>query len=178
MDMHFCRRCGSPLTNVENHIFKCSSGHNVYANAAPAAGIFFVAPDKNVLLSVRGVEPHKGMLDAFGGFLDGSETFEEAAKRELHEELSLQPEDYEGLNYLTSAVGNFPFKGEVVPVISVFFWTRLRTKKPLVPSDDVAALKSIPLREVDPASLHDDDIRAGIRALQELFTSKHPTNTA
>ena len=37
------------------------------------------------------------------------------------------------------------------------------------PHDDVAAIQSLPLRGLDLALLHDQDIRAGIQALQRLF---------
>jgi NAD+ diphosphatase len=126
-----------------------------------------------VLLAVRGRQPHKGMLDAFGGFLDGEETTQAAAERELQEELSLQPSDYEPLSYLTSAIGHFTYINESIPVLSTFFWTRLKTTKTLQPSDDVAGIRTIPLDEVNLDMLHDDDIRTGISALrQEIGTTK------
>ena len=121
------------------------------------------------MLAVRGIEPHKGMLDSFGGFLDGAETFETAAARELAEELALTPHDYEPLKYLTSGAGQYPFRDEVLPVISVFFWTRLTTTRVLTPRDDVAAIQTVPLGGLDLSLLHDQDIRVGIQALQRLF---------
>lgn len=124
MEMNYCRRCGKPLSNTSGHIYRCKDGHTIFANNSPAVGVFFLTDDQQVLLSVRGIEPHKGMLDAFGGFLDGAESFETAAARELVEELSLQPEDYEPLQYLLSAPGNYPYAGETVPFVSVLFCHR------------------------------------------------------
>lgn len=167
MEMNFCRRCGTSLTNVENHIYKCENGHTIFANSSPTVGVFFVTPDNEVILSVRGIEPHKGMLDSFGGFLDGQETFEDAAVRELREELSLEPNEYEPLKYLASGIGNYPYQRETLPVLSALFWTRLLTDKPLKPSDDVAAIRTVPLHEVNMDELHDEDIRIGIRVLRQ-----------
>jgi ADP-ribose pyrophosphatase YjhB (NUDIX family) len=169
MEMKACRRCGAPLTPTEPGAFQCSNQHIIYANSSPTVGIFFVTEDSQVLLAVRGIEPHKGMLDSFGGFLDGTETFEAAAARELTEELMLTPADYEPLRYLTSGAGHYPFKGEVLPVITVFFWTRLTTTAELTPRDDVACIKSLPLHDLDLTLLHDQDIQLGIQALQRLF---------
>lgn len=169
LEMNFCRRCGERLTNVERHVYKCANGHVIFANRDPSVGVFFITPDKHVLLSVRGIEPHKGKLDAFGGFLDQGETFEAAAIRELSEELSLEPEDYEELRYLGSALGDYPYKDETIQVITVLFWTKLTSDKPLKPDDDVFAVRSLPLHQVDFAELHDDDIRVGIQRLQQLF---------
>lgn len=169
MEMNFCRRCASTLKQVNGHVYKCSNDHIIFANASPTIGVFFVTDDNQVILSERGIEPHKGMLDSFGGFLDGEETIEAAVARELKEELNLNPSDYGELNFLCSGIGHYPYKNEVLPIVSSFFWTRLTTAKPLTPADDVAAIRTIPLHEVDLNTLHDDDIRVGIKKLQEIF---------
>lgn len=170
MEMNFCRRCGAPFTLAKPPAYTCEQGHVVFANAAPSTGIFFVTNDMHVLLSVRGVEPHKGMLDAFGGFVDGAETLEAAAARELAEELGLQPGDYTTPEYLTSGTGNYPFGGEVLPVVSAFFWSRLLVDS-AAPQDDVAAIATYPLADVPLEKLHDQDIVKGIQALQAKLLS-------
>jgi NAD+ diphosphatase len=171
MEMNFCRRCGQKLTNVEAHIYTCSSGHTIFANCTPSVGVFLITPDNNVILSVRGIDPHKGMLDTLGGFLDGEETLEAAATRELREEAHLEPMDYEPLRYLTSGLGNYPYQGEQLPVLTVLYWTRLISDKPLQSYDDVAGFKTLRLDEIKLATVHDEDIRVGVRALQKLFTT-------
>lgn len=44
----------------------------------------------NILLIERGIEPYKGTWALPGGFLNMSETVEEGAKRELHEETNVE----------------------------------------------------------------------------------------
>lgn len=163
--MNFCRRCGTALTHIENHVYKCVNEHIIFANSSPTTGIFFVTADNQVLLSVRGIEPHKGMLDAFGGFIDGPETLENGAIRELAEEIGLNPSDYTPLQYLVSGTGKYPFKGETLPVLSAFFWSRLLVPVP-TPKDDVAAIETHPLADVPLERLHDQDIVTGVKALQ------------
>ena len=172
MEMNFCRRCSEKLTNVAGHVYKCETGHTLYANCSPSVGIFFLTPNNEVLFSVRGIEPHKGMLDAFGGFLDGEETVESAVRREIKEELGLDPTDYETVNFLCSGIGHYPYAGEVLPVVSLLFWSRLLPSAAPTPADDVAAIKTVKLHKVDFAKLHDTDIKIGIRALQTLFPDK------
>lgn len=170
MEMNFCRRCGSKLSVMNGHVYQCANQHVLFANCAPTVGVFIVTKDNNVLLSVRGIEPRKGMLDSFGGFVNGEESLESAVERELWEELSLVASDYQPLQYLTSAVGHYPYKDEVLPLLGVFYWTRLTDpSKVLIPHDDVAEVQSIPLEAVDEDLLHDKDVVAGIRALQKLL---------
>lgn len=166
MEMNFCRRCGTPLTHLQNHVYECENKHILFANASPSTGIFFVTNDNQVLLSVRGIEPHKGALDAFGGFCDGAETLESAVVRELEEELGLRPSDYTQPEYLTSGLGNYPYKNETLPVLSNFFWARLLTED-FQPQDDVAEVVTYPLAEVPLEKLHDKDIVHGIKTLQQ-----------
>lgn len=168
--MNFCRRCGSPLTNVNAHVYKCAKDHIIFANASPTAGIFLLNSDHSeVLLSVRGIEPQKGMLDSFGGFLDGEETLEHAAARELEEELGLTSSDYTTLTYLCSSIGHYDYREETLSVLTGFYWAELKPGITLAPADDVADVKYVPLHEVDMNSLRDIDIREGVKALQALF---------
>ena len=82
MEMNFYRRCGSKLTNVDRHVFRCDNGHVIFANASPTIGVLFLTEDnKRLILAVRGEEPNKGMLDAFGDFTDSAESFEAAGTK-------------------------------------------------------------------------------------------------
>jgi len=170
MEMNFCRRCGRPLKNTHDHVYQCTSGHVLYANASPAVAVFFVSADEHqILLTTRGQEPNLGMLDAPGGFVDGSETFEEAAARELTEELGLSPQDYEPLSYLGSACDGYPYAGEAIPFVTNLYWSRLTTDTPLQPADDVASVSWYDLSAVDFGKIHSEDICIGIRSLQQMF---------
>jgi ADP-ribose pyrophosphatase YjhB (NUDIX family) len=167
--MNFCRRCGEPLSHVAKHIYECPGGHTLFANPSPTVGVFFVTPDLQVLLSVRGIQPNEGMLDAFGGFVDQDESLEAAAVRELDEELSLKPKDYEPLRYITSSAVSYLFEHETLNLMSTLYWTRLTTDQPLTPSSDVTAIKQLPLHDFDLSLLHADDIRKGIVELRQIF---------
>lgn len=169
LEMNFCRRCGTPLSRTAKHAYICTNGHTIYMSATPGAGIFFVTADNHVLLAVRKNEPYKGMLDVFGGFVDGEESFEEAAVRELREELSLEPDDYEPLQYLMSARGKYPYAGETNSYLAPLFWTRLTTERNIIPLDDVARIYSMPLHNADLAQIYTEDLREGVRRLQALF---------
>ena len=167
--MNFCRRCGLSLASNDNHVFTCKNDHTLFANSTPCVSIFLLDQNDNVYLSVRGIEPRKGMLDTFGGFVDNEETLEQAIQRELQEEIGLSSDDYSIPVFLTSAIGHYPYNGETITIISSMFWARLKTAKPLRPADDVADIYVSSIQDIDPTLLHDDDIRAGLKALRTLL---------
>lgn len=168
--MNFCRRCGAKLVANGERVFQCVSGHTIYFNSAPAADVFLMTPDNKVWLAVRGEEPYKGSLDAPGGFVDNGESFEEAAVRELREELGLEPNDYEPLNYLTSSFSDsYCYEGETTPVVTVFFYSRLKTNRPLKPADDVAAVRLFSIDDIDMNDINLNDVRHGLRKLQNML---------
>lgn len=168
--MNFCRRCGSTLTLIsEKHIFRCEAGHTIFLNASPSVGVFLIDTDDNLLLSVRGIEPNKGMLDAFGGFLDGEETIEAALERELYEELGLKPSDYTAPVYLTSGLGHYSYGDEIIPVLSSLFYAHLNEGVIPTPQDDVAEIFSTRIEAIDASQLHDDDVRTGLIRLKQML---------
>lgn len=169
MEMNFCRRCGQPLQNYKKHIYHCRNGHVIYGNSSPSVGIFLVDSENNVLLSVRGIEPRKGKLDSFGGFLDTGETFEDALARELEEEVGLKPGQYTTPVYLTSGTGIYPYKDEDIPVVCNFYWAKVDNPTKLIALDDVAEILILKPHEIDENLFHDDDVRAGFYALKHLL---------
>lgn len=126
------------------------------------------AHNNTVLLSRRAIEPYKGSLDAFGGFLDGGETVEEAAKRELREELSLEPHEYGPLHYIRSSTIPYPYGGEAVDVVSILFWAKLTTSRQLTPADDVAAIVALPIDELDEHLFHANDTTMAVLELKKI----------
>lgn len=169
MDFDFCRRCGAALTHVDENRYVCANGHTLFKNASPAVGAFIVDDTfTHVTLPVRGIEPRKGMLDAFGGFVAEDESLENALTRELEEELGLSSEDYSAFHYLCSQRGHYPYQGEGLEVMSSLYFIQLKPGTILKPADDVASTETHPIMEVPLDRLHDVDIRAGILALQKL----------
>ena len=167
--MNFCRRCGSVLKNKAAGIYTCENKHTLYVNAAPCVGIFFIDESNNVLLSVRGIEPFKGALDSFGGFVDDQERIEDALARELQEELGLTPGDYETPNFLGSEIGFYPFGGESRSILSLFFWSRLKPHANPVAADDVGGLELLPLADIDLSKMDNTDVREAVKKLRKIL---------
>ena len=168
MELNYCRRCGATLSKVPEGYYRCSNGHSIFASAAPTVGVFFITKDDQVILSRRGVEPDKGMLDSFGGFVEADETTETAIARELLEETGLAPDDYEPLEFLCTASAGYLYEGENRPVLSTFFCSAMKPHAKPVAHDDVAEIVTLPLSEIKLEEFGGDDVKTAF----ELLLSK------
>jgi len=88
----FCPRCGAALQTTvaegreRDH---CTACHRLwYENAKPCAGALVVDAGR-LLLVKRAIEPHLGLWDIPGGFLEADEHPEVGAVREVKEETGL-----------------------------------------------------------------------------------------
>ena len=117
----FCPSCASiNFTFPDNRRFLCEDcGFTYYHNIAAAVALVFTFKDK-VLFTVRNVDPDKGKWDLPGGFIDPNETAEEAACREIKEELglNLQPSD---LKYITTSPNNYLYKNVPYRTMDIFY---------------------------------------------------------
>ncbi|MDR5682493.1 MAG: NUDIX domain-containing protein [Armatimonadota bacterium] len=112
-----------------------------------------------VLLTRRAVEPHKGMWDTPGGFVDIGELTEEAVIRECAEELGVEVR-IRGLVSISADT----YGGEHTLVLS--YWCELGSGEPH-PADDVDAVAWFPVSS--PAPLAFRNGQEAIRALRGLL---------
>ena len=171
MEMKYCRRCGEPIRAINSVSYDCPNGHTLYINSAPASAVFPIDAEGYILLARRGVEPGLGKLDALGGFVDGVETFEEAAVRELEEESSLHPSDYEPITYLCSGSTLYSYDNEDRWVLTACFWTRLKPDATPVAGDDVAEIVKLKPEDVDLNDFYGEDVKDGFSKLYSLLSS-------
>lgn len=117
----YCPHCGSQdFVYINNFKFNCNTCDFVlYHNIAAAVTIVFTHEDK-VLFTVRNVDPDKGKLDLPGGFIDPGETAEEAACREIKEELGLDISP-EVLKYITTSPNNYLYKNVAYRTMDIFY---------------------------------------------------------
>lgn len=85
----YCINCGA-LHQELDFPKKClACGREMYVNPIPVVVVVVKTP-QGVVLVQRGIEPHIGGWALPGGFVDQGETYQEAAKRELQEELNFK----------------------------------------------------------------------------------------
>src|SRR5690606_36879844 len=105
-----------------------------YHNIAAAVAIVFTFEDK-VLFTVRNVDPDKGKWDLPGGFIDPGENAEEAACREIKEELGIEvkPND---LKYITTSPNNYLYKNVPYRTMDIFYECALNTDVISITAED------------------------------------------
>ncbi len=117
----FCPNCKSEDFSFENNFkFQCNSCNFIlYHNIAAAVAVIIKHKDK-ILFTVRNVDPDKGMWDLPGGFIDPNENAEEAACREIKEELGIDllPSN---LRYITTAPNNYLYKNVPYRTMDIFY---------------------------------------------------------
>lgn len=98
-DVRFCPRCGREATVRYPRSISCPNcGYGAYYNPKPVACAIPTNRAGRIYLLRRGFEPRRGHWSMPGGFVDLGESVEDAARREVKEELELEIE-------LTSLVG-------------------------------------------------------------------------
>lgn len=163
-EMNHCRRCGTELQRQDaSAIFICNNNHTIFDNARPAVGVILLKDTTTAILGVRAHEPHAGTYDTIGGFVDIGETVEQALEREIYEEAGLKNNQYSKPNYLCSFPVLYEYKGEHIPVVSMFFTATLHAPlSSLIPGDDIAGIHVQPLETLNPEHFPQSDVRNAI----------------
>jgi NADH pyrophosphatase NudC (nudix superfamily) len=146
----FCPNCGSQDVNYQNNFkLTCTYCNFVlYHNIAAAVAIVFKFKDE-IVFTVRNVDPDKGRLDLPGGFIDPNENAEEAACREIQEELGLTilPSD---LKYVTTAPNNYLYKTVPYRTMDIFYECELDSKNVTInATDEIKELIWVKSSEID-----------------------------
>jgi NAD+ diphosphatase len=102
----YCGRCGHPTQDAENERAKrCPEcGHTSYPRISPAIIVAVVKDDRELLLAHAKRFP-KGLHSVIAGFVEPGETFEEAVRREVKEEVNIDVSD---IRYFRSQPWPFP----------------------------------------------------------------------
>jgi ADP-ribose pyrophosphatase YjhB (NUDIX family) len=120
----------------------------LYHNIAAAVAIIFTYEDK-ILFTERNVDPDKGKLDLPGGFIDPNETAEEAACREISEELGLTITSND-LTYITTAPNNYLYRNVPYRTMDIFYECQLKSDVISInAADEIKSLIWINRSEID-----------------------------
>ncbi len=91
----FCPRCGARAIVDFPHSLACEDcGYRAFYNPKPVAAVVLrgLDGDGRIWMLRRGFEPGKGRWTFPGGFVDLGESVQDAARREVREELAIEVE--------------------------------------------------------------------------------------
>jgi ADP-ribose pyrophosphatase YjhB (NUDIX family) len=157
-----CPECGCVAMRPEGDkaLLCVACGFILFFNPAAAVAGLIVDEEGRLLVTVRAGEPHKGMLDLPGGFVDPGERAEEALAREIREELSLE---VTSLEYLGSSFNEYLYRGVTYPTTDLAFRCTVAPGAEPAPADDVADWHWLPPEDVELDRLCSDSMREFVR---------------
>lgn len=161
IDRLFCPKCGNrSFTQKSYKEYQCESNackFIIFKNVAAAVGIIIVGNEK-IVMAVRAEDPGKNLLDLPGGFVDKDENFEEAAKREVKEELNIE---LENLAYLCSAPNTYIYKNIEYLTLDYIFVSHLDSIAEIkIDKKEIKAYKLVRLEDLNPVDIAFSSIRA------------------
>jgi ADP-ribose pyrophosphatase YjhB (NUDIX family) len=155
----YCPVCGAAYGHApaasSGPLLHCEHcGFDFWQNSKPAvAAIVLRQIDgrPHVLLTRRGVEPHKDMWDLPGGFLNNGEHPEQGLARELAEELGTTPLRPSLIRIEIEEYPREDVAEEARFVLSMYYRCDLPADAALVPEDDVEEAAWYPLFALPPS---------------------------
>ena len=163
----FCPRCGAKRSCIEETTpFRCAACHFVYYfNPTVAAAAILLRSDGCGLFIRRAKEPSKGMLGLVGGFIDIGETAEEALRREVREEVSLE---LEGISFLCTQPNTYRYLDVIYPVLDLFFIARVQDPARAAALDDVESFCWMHPQAVRAEEMAFPSMQKALRLFQSL----------
>lgn len=160
-----CPRCGSDaLSWPSEKSFECTTcGFVLFLNIAAAVAVIMECQGK-ILFGVRKHEPGRGMLDLPGGFVDPGETAEEAARREVREELNI---DITNMRYLFSFPNRYPYRGMVYDTLDMIFLVQWDEPPEVKAADDLEEVMWVKRDAVEYGRISFDSLRQAVQRYLE-----------
>ena len=171
----FCPVCGAPFdrsrgASAGHGLLTCDAcGFEFWQNSKPAVGAVVVRAiggKPHVLFTRRGIQPHKGMWDLPGGYLDNGEHPEHGLLRELAEELGTTAVNPRLLAVDIDEYHRDDVAEEARFVLSLYYRCDIPPGAVLSPADDVAEAAWFPLSAL-PDDIAFPSIRRLLAALQK-----------
>ena len=132
----YCPFCGGrDLSRRDVKAMQCESCRGVYYHNAAAAVAAIIECDDKIILTKRAHEPFQGLLDLPGGFSDYNESLEEALRREVQEELSVEIVE---MNYYCSAPNKYYYNNVYYFSNDAFFICQIDSVAEIKVNDDVS----------------------------------------
>ena len=158
----FCPKCSKPsFKPFKGNELRCQHCQFTYFHNVAAAVALIIRFENKILLTRRAVEPAQGLLDLPGGFVDPSESLEQALNRELREELSI---NIDKPSYLFSFPNQYLYKDINYDTCDTFFEIKLdQLPKLHKEHSEISQICWIEIDELDMQKMAFDSARQALR---------------
>jgi ADP-ribose pyrophosphatase YjhB (NUDIX family) len=163
-----CPRCGAAgFAAGRDNSLRCGACTLAwYYNSACAADVICERADGHILVTRRAREPRQGLLDLPGGFVSPDERVEDAARREVREEVGLDLHETE-LTWFGSFPNRYEYGGVLYFAVDLIFRAAVGAAPRLAAAaDDVSHAQFVDPLRVDLAEVGLDSTRAALAAYQ------------
>ena len=163
----FCPKCGSTkLIAMESNAMECiTCGYIYFHNTASAVAALIETPEAGILLVRRNHEPQKGFFDFPGGFVNYGESLENALRREIQEELSI---DLPSIEYFGSFPNVYKYKTVTYFTTDIFFRCVLKSIPEIKANDEISDHLFYPIDKIPFDSLAFNSSKAAIAYYKEM----------
>ncbi len=147
-ELPYCPYCGAKSFHAgdENYLQCDTCRRKFYINASAAVACIIENNYGDILLARRRFDPAKGMLDLPGGFVNPDETAENAASREIKEELNLH---VNSMQYIGSSHNRYLYGGMVYFTLDLGFKCKVTDFSEMMVADDVDGYEFLPHNQID-----------------------------
>ena len=157
--LKYCPHCGSEQFVAQStKEFACAQcGFHFFTNSAAAVAIIIENERGEIMLTRRARDPWKGMLDLPGGFVDPGESVEQAAHREIREELGIE---IDHLQYFASSANKYVFSNYLIETTDICFTCVASLPSgAIVPMDDVCEILWLAPDDINLETIGGESIR-------------------
>ncbi len=155
----YCPNCKSQeFKFIDGKKFLCKDCHFTYYHNVAGAVAVILHQGQNILFTVRNEAPSKGKLDLAGGFIDPQETAENAAKRELKEEIGIAI-DTSKLCYVGTEPNRYLYNGIEYNTIDLFYTYELTEEIKEINHSEISHLVWIHIKDIDEYQLAFDSMK-------------------
>lgn len=141
----FCPFCGKKYKQLGDTLRCDSCQKDFFINSAPSVAVIPIF-NNEMLLSIRGIEPHKGKLGMIGGFLENGEDPLLGAVREFEEEAGYKL-DIRDLEFVGIRIDDYSYQGNNFKTLDIFYKIKFDKSRVLTPNQDVVDLVWVPLEQ-------------------------------
>lgn len=171
---HFkhCPDCGNSTTKYyddEGFIYCENCGFQFFINAASAVAAIILDNQDRILFTRRAKAPAAKTLDLPGGFVDISESAEEALEREIKEELDLE---LSSIDYFTSQPNTYTYNRLTYYTLDLTFICRAKDFEKLKARDDISSYIFMKPDEIEINKIGLDSIKAIVQRYRNSKSDK------